>query len=286
MPESGATLFRLPHFLGVLVGRIILGSRAGFGRTSCGGGIDAHTAANIRWPAWRRRRRLPAAYGGGCPARRPQGRRTRALVATRGTAVFPPLFWLPSLTSQPVGCPRRPQWRSVMIAAPDPGSRHSLAVMWRCWGSDSGASLSHRGQRRRSRPSRPEPGLVLPTAAGPVGQPVARRQGPARVGQAQPRARVVQGRAGSLQPPYLTWAVVGRGGAVTRPPAEVAGIDQPFMIHDFTITEHYALFVVGPALRVAGWRGNRSGLRRRCARSRRHLPAGRGLGAAHRGRVL
>jgi carotenoid cleavage dioxygenase-like enzyme len=51
-----------------------------------------------------------------------------------------------------------------------------------------------------------------------------------------------------VQPPYLTWAVVGRDGTVTRPPAEVAGIDKPYMIHDFTITEHYALFVIGPAV--------------------------------------
>jgi carotenoid cleavage dioxygenase-like enzyme len=48
--------------------------------------------------------------------------------------------------------------------------------------------------------------------------------------------------------PYLTWAVVGPDGSVTRPPAEVPGIDDAFMIHDFTITENYALFVIGPAV--------------------------------------
>ena len=48
--------------------------------------------------------------------------------------------------------------------------------------------------------------------------------------------------------PYLTWAVVGADGSVTRPPAEVPGIDDAFMIHDFTITENYALFVIGPAI--------------------------------------
>ena len=48
--------------------------------------------------------------------------------------------------------------------------------------------------------------------------------------------------------PYLTWAVVGPDGSVTRAPAAVPGIDKPFMIHDFTITEHYALFVIGPAV--------------------------------------
>ena len=48
--------------------------------------------------------------------------------------------------------------------------------------------------------------------------------------------------------PYLTWAVVGPDGTLIRPPAEVPGIDKAFMIHDFTITEHYALFVIGPAI--------------------------------------
>jgi carotenoid cleavage dioxygenase-like enzyme len=48
--------------------------------------------------------------------------------------------------------------------------------------------------------------------------------------------------------PYLTWAVVGPDGWVTRPPAEVPGIGKSFMIHDFTITEHYAVFVIGPAI--------------------------------------
>jgi carotenoid cleavage dioxygenase-like enzyme len=48
--------------------------------------------------------------------------------------------------------------------------------------------------------------------------------------------------------PYLTWAVIGPDGTVTREPATVPGVDQPFMIHDFTITEHYALFVIGPAV--------------------------------------
>jgi carotenoid cleavage dioxygenase-like enzyme len=48
--------------------------------------------------------------------------------------------------------------------------------------------------------------------------------------------------------PYLTWAVVGPDGSVTRPPAGVPGIDDAFMIHDFTITENYALFVIGPAV--------------------------------------
>jgi carotenoid cleavage dioxygenase len=48
--------------------------------------------------------------------------------------------------------------------------------------------------------------------------------------------------------PYLTWAVVGQDGSVTRAPEAVPGIDKAFMIHDFLITEHYALFVIGPAI--------------------------------------
>jgi carotenoid cleavage dioxygenase-like enzyme len=48
--------------------------------------------------------------------------------------------------------------------------------------------------------------------------------------------------------PYLTWAVVGPDGTVTRPETPVPGITQSFMIHDFTITEHYAVFLIGPAV--------------------------------------
>jgi carotenoid cleavage dioxygenase-like enzyme len=48
--------------------------------------------------------------------------------------------------------------------------------------------------------------------------------------------------------PYLTWAVVAPDGSVTRPPAPVPGISKAFMIHDFTITEHYVVFVIGPAI--------------------------------------
>jgi carotenoid cleavage dioxygenase-like enzyme len=51
-----------------------------------------------------------------------------------------------------------------------------------------------------------------------------------------------------LQPPYLTWAAIGPDGSVTQAPTEVAGIDRPYLIHDFTITEHYAVFVIGPAI--------------------------------------
>jgi carotenoid cleavage dioxygenase len=45
--------------------------------------------------------------------------------------------------------------------------------------------------------------------------------------------------------PYLTWAVVGPDGSLARPPAALPSIDKAFMIHNFTITEHYVLFVIG-----------------------------------------
>jgi carotenoid cleavage dioxygenase len=51
-----------------------------------------------------------------------------------------------------------------------------------------------------------------------------------------------------VEEPYLMWAVVGPDGTVTRPPTTVPGIDKCFMIHDFAITEHYLLLVIGPAI--------------------------------------
>lgn len=51
-----------------------------------------------------------------------------------------------------------------------------------------------------------------------------------------------------MEPPYLTWAAVAADGSLTQPPTKVPCIDRPFMIHDFMITVHYALFVIGPAV--------------------------------------
>jgi len=51
-----------------------------------------------------------------------------------------------------------------------------------------------------------------------------------------------------VEEPYLTWAVVGADGAVTHPPTPVPGVDRGYMIHDFAITEHYVVLVVGPAV--------------------------------------
>jgi carotenoid cleavage dioxygenase len=51
-----------------------------------------------------------------------------------------------------------------------------------------------------------------------------------------------------IEEPYLTWSVVGADGTVTRPPTPVPGVDRCFMVHDFAITEHYVLLVIGPAV--------------------------------------
>jgi carotenoid cleavage dioxygenase-like enzyme len=51
-----------------------------------------------------------------------------------------------------------------------------------------------------------------------------------------------------VEEPYLTWAVVGPDGTVTRGPTPVAGVDRGFMIHDFAITEHYVVLIIGPGV--------------------------------------
>lgn len=51
-----------------------------------------------------------------------------------------------------------------------------------------------------------------------------------------------------LTEPYLTWAAVGSDGAVSRPPTVVPEVDRSLMVHDFAITEHYLVFVLGPAV--------------------------------------
>jgi carotenoid cleavage dioxygenase len=51
----------------------------------------------------------------------------------------------------------------------------------------------------------------------------------------------------AVEQPFLTWAVIGADGSVVRAPTPVEGVDASFMVHDFAITEHYAVFVLGPA---------------------------------------
>jgi carotenoid cleavage dioxygenase-like enzyme len=50
------------------------------------------------------------------------------------------------------------------------------------------------------------------------------------------------------EPPYLTWAAIGPDGSVTQKPTEVPGIGVPSLVHDFAITEHYTVFLLGPAI--------------------------------------
>ncbi|MEU4125191.1 carotenoid oxygenase family protein [Streptomyces virginiae] len=49
-----------------------------------------------------------------------------------------------------------------------------------------------------------------------------------------------------LEPPYLTWSVIGRDGGVTRGPTPVYGVDEPMMIHDMALTGRYAVLVLAP----------------------------------------
>jgi carotenoid cleavage dioxygenase-like enzyme len=46
--------------------------------------------------------------------------------------------------------------------------------------------------------------------------------------------------------PFLTWAVVGPDGTVTRPPTPVEGVDEAYMIHDCALTARYLVVVLGP----------------------------------------
>jgi carotenoid cleavage dioxygenase-like enzyme len=51
-----------------------------------------------------------------------------------------------------------------------------------------------------------------------------------------------------VEAPFLTWAVIGPDGTVSRAPTTVEGVDAGFMIHDFAITEHYLIVTIGPAV--------------------------------------
>lgn len=51
----------------------------------------------------------------------------------------------------------------------------------------------------------------------------------------------------ALEPPYLTWSLIGPDGAVRRGPTPVEGVDAPRMIHDMALTERYLVLVLAPA---------------------------------------
>jgi carotenoid cleavage dioxygenase-like enzyme len=48
------------------------------------------------------------------------------------------------------------------------------------------------------------------------------------------------------EPPYLTWAVVDANGTVLRGPTEIKEVERGYMLHDFAVTEHHAVFILGP----------------------------------------
>ena len=48
--------------------------------------------------------------------------------------------------------------------------------------------------------------------------------------------------------PYLTWAVIGADGSLVRGPTEVKEVERGYMVHDFAITEHHAVFILGPGV--------------------------------------
>ncbi|MEU9336063.1 carotenoid oxygenase family protein [Streptomyces sp. NPDC048290] len=51
----------------------------------------------------------------------------------------------------------------------------------------------------------------------------------------------------ALEPPYLTWSLLGPDGAVRRGPTPVPGADEPQMIHDMALTARYLVLVLAPA---------------------------------------
>jgi carotenoid cleavage dioxygenase-like enzyme len=48
--------------------------------------------------------------------------------------------------------------------------------------------------------------------------------------------------------PYLTWAVIGANGSLVHGPTEVKEVERGYMVHDFAVTEHNAVFILGPGV--------------------------------------
>jgi carotenoid cleavage dioxygenase len=49
-----------------------------------------------------------------------------------------------------------------------------------------------------------------------------------------------------LEPPYLTWSMIGPDGVARRAPTPVPDVEQPVMIHDMALTERYLVLVLAP----------------------------------------
>lgn len=49
-----------------------------------------------------------------------------------------------------------------------------------------------------------------------------------------------------LEPPYLTWSMIGPDGVARRAPTPVLDVDRPVMIHDMALTRRYLVLVLAP----------------------------------------
>ncbi|MFJ2513138.1 carotenoid oxygenase family protein [Streptomyces griseoviridis] len=50
-----------------------------------------------------------------------------------------------------------------------------------------------------------------------------------------------------LEPPWLTWSLIGPTGTVVAGPTPVPGVDEPLMIHDMALTARHLVLVLAPA---------------------------------------
>ncbi|MET8036190.1 carotenoid oxygenase family protein [Streptomyces sp. NPDC005345] len=50
----------------------------------------------------------------------------------------------------------------------------------------------------------------------------------------------------ALEPPFLTWSLIGPAGDVVRGPTTVDGLDAPMMIHDMALTSRFLVLVLAP----------------------------------------
>ncbi|MFD8221578.1 carotenoid oxygenase family protein [Streptomyces sp. NPDC059697] len=50
-----------------------------------------------------------------------------------------------------------------------------------------------------------------------------------------------------LEPPWLTWSIIGPDATVRRGPTVVAGVDEPMMVHDLALTSRFLVLVLAPA---------------------------------------
>ena len=49
-----------------------------------------------------------------------------------------------------------------------------------------------------------------------------------------------------LEPPYLTWSLLGPDGSTRRTPTAVPDVDEPVMVHDMALTERFLVLVLAP----------------------------------------